>query len=149
MSKLLITGIPGTGKTTIGNYLAEHYEFNHHDFEEHFNNPTGLEKFIQNSSLNKVITWGFVPGGHDTVINSIQDLGYIMIWFDGNRVAARKAFMARGTVPEILLDLQMERIVKMDLQKFNPIQFNTFDCDGNFLNVDFICTEIFKLIADK
>ena len=31
--RLLITGVPGTGKTTVGDYLASEYGFVHLDFE--------------------------------------------------------------------------------------------------------------------
>jgi shikimate kinase len=33
MKLLLLTGVPGTGKTDLGNYLAEHHAFRHVDFE--------------------------------------------------------------------------------------------------------------------
>jgi hypothetical protein len=70
---LLITGIPGTGKTTIGNYLQTHKGYDHLDVEA----PTGprLEEFLSKHGDKKVITGGFVPGASNSVIINLQRSG--------------------------------------------------------------------------
>ncbi|CAN5748932.1 hypothetical protein BH11PAT2_BH11PAT2_01450 [soil metagenome] len=128
--KILITGIPGTGKTTIGDYLESEKGFLHLNMER-----TSLEemtRFHESSAPNKVITWGFVPIVQNADIKNLQELGYKMFWFDGNREAARREFIERGDVPEDLLDAQLSRIESLDLSIFNPTLINTFDANGLF-----------------
>lgn len=142
--KILITGIPGTGKTTTGNHLQDKYGFVHYDVES-IQTLEGIENL---QGENIVITWGFAPDGRDNLpIRNLQNLGYRMIWFDGDRVSARKAFNKRGDVPENLLDQQMERIDKMDINSFDPIIINTFDTKGNFLNKDDIIKKIIQEVG--
>jgi adenylate kinase family enzyme len=148
--KLLITGIPGTGKTTIGNYLQTAERYEHFDMEkggfrsqEEFG--AAINAFLTKAGENKVITWGFVPGASDGAIKHFQQRGYKMIWFDGNRDAARKAFLKRGDVPEQLLNLQMARIDALNLAIFNPVVLDTFDRHGEFLEEKAIVELIFKM----
>jgi hypothetical protein len=89
-----------------------------------------------------VITWGFMPGVDDDAIRRLQGHGYKLIWFDGNREAARREFIKRGTVPEQLLDIQMERINKMDLASFNPVIIDTFDDQGDLLPIDQVAASV-------
>ena len=89
--KILITGIPGTGKTTIGNYLALAKGYEHLDIEEALkrHDTTGseiIQNFIDSPSENKVITWGFIPEIDDNGVKKFLDLGYKMIWFNGIRI---------------------------------------------------------------
>lgn len=149
--KLLITGIPGTGKTTIGNYLQEKQGYIHYDVEVmgfDLNDPNFIA-FNINPSDDKVITWGFMPGVDDFRIQQLQDLDYTMIWFDGNRPAAKKAFIKRGTVSEAALNIQMARINDMDLSIFDPIQINTFNLRGNFIKEKYICTMILNAVENN
>src|SRR5438874_1197225 len=113
--KVLITGVPGTGKTTIGDYLQSQKGYAHFDIE----NVTAssaeefgfvVQSFLAKPGDKKVITWGFVPGASDGYVKYLQRCGYQMIWFDGNRAAARNAFLKRCDVEEKLLDIQMARI---------------------------------------
>ena len=139
MKKLLITGVPGTGKIIIGNYLESNYGFIHFDCED----PSmDYNAFSESNADNKVITWGFVPTQDDQKIIYLQTIGYKMIWFDGNRDAARKAFNKRSTVPEYLFDIQMRRIEEMDLNKFKPLEYDTFDSNSNHKDKDIICREL-------
>jgi hypothetical protein len=66
--RLLITGIPGAGKTQFGEYLVSTHRFEHRDLE----NPDEFAKFVENPTnyLQKlsargrkpVITWDFFAG---------------------------------------------------------------------------------------
>jgi adenylate kinase family enzyme len=150
MRLLLLTGIPGTGKTTMGCYLKDRYGFMHWDFEHSSNWPSQVKSAQLRSPDDFVrslrafgdlhtITWGFMPVVSDPYIHRLKQLGAEMIWFDGNRKAAREAFNRRGTVPENLLDLQLERINQDDIiTKFNPRIVDTFDRNGNFLSKEAI-----------
>ena len=140
--KLLITGIPGTGKTTIGEYLRANKGYEHFNMERELVSQSSfsaaIEAFLEAPGENKVITWGFRPGVDDAGVKQLQALGFQMIWFDGNREAARKAFLKRGDVGKELLDRQMALIGKMNLPDFQPIIFNTFDPAGNFFKEETI-----------
>lgn len=153
---LLITGIPGTGKTEIGNYLEKYYDFKHIDIEAILN-ASQLEKdkglkelFSMHERLidqNIVFTWGFHPRDNEQHINYIKNLGATMFWFDGNREAARKSFLKRGTVSEELLNIQMGLINSVDIQKkYNPIFYDPFKKDGTFKKQATIAKEVLELI---
>jgi adenylate kinase family enzyme len=139
---LLITGIPGTGKTTIGNHLQAKYRFEHIDMEKLINSCLNswlsmcqqvVKKVEQakNEDTDLVITWGFkpIPECMD-MIQVLRDKGATLIWFDGDREAAKKAFLKRNTVHENYFNIQMKAIEKAGLPDSLPakglIVFDTF-----------------------
>ncbi len=145
--KLLITGIPATRKTTLGNHLSRYHGFFHLDVEEMLSRglpqelngcDTWHDIAVRLAAMARpvVISWGFMPGADDAKIRLLQSYGYKLIWFDGNRDAARREFIKRGTVPVSLLDLQMERINNMDLSSLDPVIIDTFDDEGEVLPVE-------------
>lgn len=147
-----ITGVPGTGKTAIGNYLADNHGFKHLDVEVALQHPNPVEIIqqtiteAQNNNSDFVITWGFQPGSDDKIVIAIKNLGAKLIWLDGNREAARKAFIKRGGVPVELLDIQMGRINSVNItETFDPIIFNTFDDSGEFLDKAEIVRQLTEL----
>jgi adenylate kinase family enzyme len=106
---LLITGIPGTGKTCYGNKLASEFGFVHYDLEgEQTLNRLGANpaQFIADAAGQKgnvVVTWGFLPDQTQTaLVLQFRNAGFKWIWFDGNRKAALREFQKRGTVPDAL-----------------------------------------------
>lgn len=117
---LLITGVPGTGKTTYGGMFATEFGFVHHDLED----QQTLNRFVANRAQfigellnekkNVVATWGFAPDDEPSVslVLQLRSAGFEWIWFDGNRPAALREFLKRGTVQEIALYVQMYRIEK-------------------------------------
>jgi len=154
MKILLISGIPGTGKTSIGNYLEEQYSFRHLDMEKIIPSlGSSYWPFLRNAiskakKLNQeiAITWGFVPGEDDEKILKLKEIGVKMIWFDGNREAARKAFLDRGTVSEDLFNSQIDKIENADIiSTFRPIVFNTFKDDSSFLTKNEIASKLLEL----
>lgn len=46
-----------------------------------------------------MISWGFSPD-HVADVLFLKEHGWFVVWFDGDRPAALKSFIARGTVPE-------------------------------------------------
>ena len=65
--RLLITGIPGAGKTQFGEYLVSAHGFLHRDLEDTIefadfvNNPLAYLLKLSAEGQKSVITWGFVP----------------------------------------------------------------------------------------
>jgi gluconate kinase len=142
--RILITGIPGTGKTTIGNYLAEQMGYLHFDVERH--GFYSINDFLCDPNNYKVISWGFYPGQDDSNIQQLINLGFQMIWFDGNRESALNEFNKRGTVPEHLFHAQIDRIDGLDLDRFQHHVFNPFSTDGSFMSKEEIVMKIFKIV---
>jgi len=149
--RLLITGFPGTGKTTLGNYFKDKYGYKHIDLENAvilnklLSNPIQfVNEFIEDTYNDIVMSWGFVPNENQiNIVILLKTSGFKLIWFDGNRVAAREAFIKRGTVSESLLNLQVNRINNSNvIQKIKPIIINTFNFNGDFKTKDQIIKEI-------
>jgi hypothetical protein len=151
---LLLTGIPGSGKTEAGQTLATRHGFEHLDMEEFIMTPPaktreGLiaeARRLRDQGVDLVVTWGFMPGVDDGTIRALQALGFRMVWFDGDRKAALREFLKRGTVTEDLFYVQMRKIASMDLASFSPIPFNTFDSSGAFLPRATIARKLLELV---
>jgi hypothetical protein len=152
---LLITGVPGTGKTTIGDYLANAHGFEHLDFEHRptltrffGRGETGLRAELDalRERGDVVITWGFDPDAQLAAVLFLRDFGFSWIWFDGDRAAARREFLRRDTVHETARAVQLEKIDRhIDLSALRPRLINTFDGEGAFRSLAEISSE---LLAD-
>ncbi len=151
---LLLTGIPGTGKTTAGDYLADHHDFVHLDAEAHV--IQGLVRTwgeflvkarrLRDEGNNVVISWGFMPGTDDGTVRSLQKLGFTMVWFDGDRTAALREFLKRGTVTKELFDIQMAKVDSLDLDSFSSKLINPFDAKREFLSKATIAKRLLTLV---
>src|SRR5512138_1310575 len=97
---LLITGIPGTGKTWYGDKFAEEFGFVHYDFEDQPTlnslpaDPAQLVASMVGQKEKVVITWGFVPDDQPSVsvLRQLRNASFRLIWFDGNRDAAKQKY---------------------------------------------------------
>lgn len=147
---VLLSGIPGTGKTTVGNFLRDKYGFIHYNFED----LSTLALFAKDipgfitralSQDNVVITWGFMPYGHTEHVIEMKRRGFTLIWFDGNRDAAYREFMKRGAVSEDAYKIQMSNVISSNvIDKIQPTTINTFDRNGQFKKLDEIVKEMLK-----
>jgi adenylate kinase family enzyme len=150
-SLLLITGIPGTGKTCIGNRLANESEFLHFDLEDPAvldrwsENPTEFVQAIAQQGRNAVVTWGFNPD-HEPSVQSVlyfKQSGFKLVWLDGNRPAALREFRKRGDVAEMRFHVQMHRIEHSKIiDRIKPSIINSFDELGQFKPVEKLLDEI-------
>ena len=135
---LLMTGIPGTGKTSYGNAFAQEFGFVHVDLEttaalsELAADPSGFIEGLIASDRQTVVTWGFLPNEAQTaIVNLFRAKGFQLIWLDGNRGAALRAFQHRNTVPEELFYLQMYRIEQSKvIDQIKPVIINPFHKSG-------------------
>src|SRR3989344_2387558 len=146
---ILIAGIPGTGKTTFGNFLEKNYGYVHVDMEENHRTSeilTDTEVFIkEHFSGNKdiVATWGFSPDQETIdVVNKLRTFGFKIFWFDGNRDSAHKATMNRAGFDEKVLQQQMNSLTEWNIpEKTNAKIVNVFDEKGNFRDLAEIAGE--------
>jgi len=137
----LITGMPGTGKTTFGDTLAKNFGFAHFDFEDSATvnqcapDPDRFIDDVLRTKNSVVVTWGFVPDHEYSVaiVRKFRERGFKLIWFDGNREVALRIFQKRGTVPDALFQLQMRRIDDSRIiDRIKPAIINPFDDDECF-----------------
>jgi hypothetical protein len=148
---LLITGIPGTGKTWYGDIFAENFGFVHYDLEDQQTlnrfaaNPAQFIADALGQDRSVVVTWGFVPDNQPSVgaILQLRDSGFKLIWMDGNRPAALREFRKRGTAPEELFYLQMYRIENSKIvEQLKPIIINPFNSKDQFREAADLLKEI-------
>lgn len=145
--KLLITGIPGSGKTSFGDYLKYDHNFFHVDVEKR--DP------IEPMLGDYVITWGFVPDsfGSIALINSLKEEGFKHIWFDGNRKASKRNYLRRTRKKNrpineslSLWNRQLNKINDTKIiEQLKPIVINPFNIFGTFKNQN----KLFKQIKRK
>jgi len=147
---ILIAGIPGTGKTTFGNFLEKNYGYVHVDMEENHNTSEMLndtDVFIKkyfSGNKNVVVTWGFSPDQETIdIVNKLRTFGFKIFWFDGNRDFARKATMQRKDFDEQVLNKQMSSLDDWSIpEKIRAKIVDVFDLSGNFKNSEDIVKEI-------
>jgi len=148
---LLITGIPGTGKTTYGNKFAVEFGFLHRDLEDQETlnhlvaDPPKFIRGLLRENRNVVVTWGFAPDDQASpyLVQLFREAGFQWIWFDGNRPAALREFQRRGTVSERDLYVQMHRIENSRVvERLKPIVINSFDEHGQFKPANELLEEI-------
>ena len=157
--RILITGIPGTGKTEIGEYFQSAHEYKHVNCEKLrgeeelrvlIYRPDEFIGPLLKEPKNVIVTWGFVPGKFekDAVIR-FKDTGFRLFWFDGNRPAALRVFLNREKynpekkAMELAFYCQMRNIMMSNIvEAINPFSINTFDEKGEFKSKNQIYNEI-------
>lgn len=151
---LLLTGIPATGKTRIGDHLRDQHGFRHLDFEQmptlqrYLNrDEPGLRQRIEalrKSGRDVVVTWGFVPDTQLRFVLLLRSLGFKWVWFDGDRHSALREYLNRGSEQQDW-DRQLAKIeVHIDphIDSLAPAVVNTFDDMGRFRQRDEIASQL-------
>jgi adenylate kinase family enzyme len=155
--KILLTGVPGTGKTTIGKYLATKHEFYHQDMESNAFEPvrqanSNISSFLENlrTHQNIVVTWGFGPFTDRPIIDALMADEYILFWLDGDRIASFVNFMHRekhNDKMEYLYYLQMMNIVSSNIiNQLKPTLINPFLESGKLRPIGEITIEILQIV---
>jgi hypothetical protein len=133
----------------MGRFLEVNHGFVHVDVEEMLlalppkthRNILFSAIALKNNGSDVVVTWGFLPGQDEPVIRALQGQGFQMVWFDGDRQAAHRAFKRRGTVPLRLFHDQMARIKHLDLEPFKPARLDPFE-NGEFCKREVIAARL-------
>ena len=152
MAKILISGIPGTGKTTVAEHLAQHLGYTHIDMEaDSFSARRELEHdaevFIGRLANieHVVVSWGFSPYIDRPGIDKFITAGYKFVWLDGDHVVALRNFLRRENNDprqEANYYGQMQMILSTELtERLKPICINPF-VDGGFRPSEEIAAEI-------
>jgi hypothetical protein len=140
--KLLISGVPGAGKTTVASYLADRIRGRHLDLE-----ASRYRKPLISGSPS-VISWGFAPHTDLALVAELRADGYQMIWLDGDRAASYRAYMARekhDPDAEYLYYSQMAMITGAAIvSRLRPLTINPFT-GGQFRPVAEIAEQILFL----
>jgi putative component of membrane protein insertase Oxa1/YidC/SpoIIIJ protein YidD len=126
--QLFIGGVPATGKSRLGQWLAENHGYVHIDAEIDkgvdfdkagvhsewddlisTGRATKFVKAIGRLRSPVVINWGF-PTCFLYVVNALQAEGVHTWWLNAQRNLARQAFVARGRFDPSCFDRQMADI---------------------------------------
>ena len=151
---LLISGLPGSGKSTFVSWLASEKQFFAVDMERGGIDRLGLrdswDKFFsghdreafpnilraRNQSI--VLDWNFPPSCLH-VVSVLMELGFELWWFDGDWLAARASFVRRGSEPVQAFDCHVGRLISA-WQFIEPLVganvVRTIRADGSFLSAD-------------
>jgi len=125
---LFVAGVPATGKSWLGQWLAEKHGYVHIDAERdggidfdragvhnEWNDliSTGragtFVRAIGRLPNPVIVNWGF-PTRYLYVVSALQAEGVRTWWLHAQRHLARQAFVARGGIAPVLFDQQMADI---------------------------------------
>ena len=125
---LFVAGIPATGKSWLGQWLAENHGYIHIDAEKDHGadfDKAGIhtewddliargraDRFVSavlKLSKPVVVNWGF-PTGYLYVVSALQAEGICAWWFQAQSKLAREAFLRRGGIDPSFFDKQMDDI---------------------------------------
>jgi len=151
--KLLITGVPGTGKTIVARHL-ETQGFSHVNMEqegfrpryEFEQDPPGFLDALPPEPV--VVTWGFGPFANRDAVSQFRAGGFRAVWLDGNRAASFREFMRRerdNPVKEADYYDQMRMIVVTEIvQRLAAPLICPFNAAGWFRPVAEIAADVLE-----
>jgi hypothetical protein len=155
VTKILLSGLPGGGKTRLGNLLTADHGFSHTDMEAdswalmeaHRNPEAFLRSFPHDRDV--VLTWGFQPLASLDVVKVLVRGGFTPVWLDGNRAHFYASFMRRergDPIMEALYHRQLGRITQARvLEAIDWRIVDPFEPDGTFRPPDEVAAEIIQV----
>ena len=130
--QILIAGMPATGKSCFGKWLADTKGFIHVDMELSDNEPNSLGsnnlreewnlfcdgsdrdrllRAVKGGTSSVVLNWGFPPNRTTlSCVSALKAGGVSLWWFEGDYGAARKVFEQRARQRLFLGSLRSKRI---------------------------------------
>ena len=125
---IFLAGVPATGKTWLGSWLAEQRGYVHidaernggSDFDAHglheawdeviaTGRADGFVAAADRLGKSVVVNWGF-PTCYLYVVSALQSAGVDAWWLQAERTLARAAFTARGGIDPRCFEKQMDDI---------------------------------------
>jgi len=122
--KIIISGVPCSGKTRFGDWLRDVCGYAHINLEDEslyvqqVIGPSLLKGFpcwLSSTTQKVVVTWGFPPNdGCYRVIRAFEDSGFTPWWFDSDFQLARARYVARDGEEraQAYFDPQAQRIAE-------------------------------------
>ena len=154
MKRILISGIPASGKTTLAEYFATqgfyHVDMERDDFKAGYEYLNNRDKFLGRLAVHEdvVISWGFVPHLYRKSVEHLLENEYTLVWLDGDRVSSFREFMKReenDPISESRYHRQMEMIIVSGIiDAFEPVIVNPFNKNGQFRPIDTIAQEVLE-----
>lgn len=160
---LFVAGVPATGKSWLGWWLAETYEYVHIDAEKDagsdFDRAGVRDEWKELVATGRahnfvaavggvgkrfIINWGF-PTRFLYVVSALQVAGVRAWWLHGDRAHARKAFMTRGGIDLLCFERQMDDIARewsLIASVFGPHIVEGLDANGSQRTPEDIWSEI-------
>jgi hypothetical protein len=158
---LLVSGVPGSGKSSFARWLAEnkgylHLDFDHGDFEKHRLHRLFDEFALSDSDqfvaeLLKTdapvcLDWGFPPRLL-WIVRKLADAGVSIWWFDADPEVAKKHFLHRADVSEAAFDEQIANITASRgaiMEVFGDRVISAFRADRTHVPCEEIYVQLFK-----
>ena len=143
----------------MGRHLERCHGFTHVDLEHaatsrlflgRFDAGDGYEEFDARVDAlaavpRVVVSWGFVPEPQLELVLRLVGRGFTWVWFDGDRKAARRAFVRRGTVAPHHFEPQVEKLDRANVVSLGPAVVDTFDRSRRFRPAAEIADELLAL----
>lgn len=159
---ILISGIPGTGKSFLGDYLAEHHEFTHVDLEVQAGlqyltllqqkDFDGFVEQVSNLGDRIALTFGYPPEWLP-VIEQLAVRGVVTAWLDSPLIFSRKHWKPEPGQDPGTYTIQIAKIIdaheKLDaFYGARKICVADSNCD-DFRPVEDIATRLLGMKAAK
>jgi len=165
--RVLVAGIPGSGKTSYCSWLERNKGFLHLDVDELEKDNGTVKKLALRDCLHHsaaqflriiakmeqpiVIDWGF-PVELLALVTCLNVSGFAIWWFDGDREAARASFVCRGTVTVAAFDAQMKSIEErwQQIQEaFEQNVIQTVSTGPTYLTPELIYEKMFPRLRER
>lgn len=164
---ILLAGIPATRKSSFGRWLESNRNVISLDLENHqtdslketlrlimgtISSSIDIEVFIghlETLGRSVVIDWGF-PVSQLPLVDALKQAGFRLWWFNGDRAAARTAFIKRNQsatkpIPVECFDTQMDGIERewsRISELFGDHVIEVLNSDGSYLSPEQIATRM-------
>lgn len=150
---ILLTGIPATGKTTLGDHLQANHGFRHLNFEgpqllellpDDFTVDPSLVAQLKSGGRDVVVSWGFIPDSQLEAVLALRTLGFRWIWLDGDRELALREYLALGRLRSAW-DRQLTKIanhIDPAIDELSPMVIDTFDANQERRPLEEIVREV-------